>query len=168
MKKALVIIDMQYAFINDNTKHLIDKIKRYAKENDFNAVVCTAYINNRDTACYKFEGWKKCMSLDAEAKVVSELESISLKTFKKSRYSCWTEEFKTWVKDNNIDKLYFVGVNTACCVLHSVLDAYNDVQDCCVVGDLCGSTTSIESHERGLEVLRECITKERVIESGLR
>lgn len=168
MKKALVIIDMQYEFLNENTKGLVRKIKRYAQENNFDEIVCTAYENHENTACYKFEGWNKCMRGSKEAEVESSLRDISSVIFTKDKYSCWNENFKRWVKENKIDVLYFVGVNTACCVLHSVLDAYNDVQDCCVVGDLCGSTTSIESHERGLEVLRECITKERVIESGLR
>lgn len=165
MKKALVIIDMQYGFINEYTKDLVDKIVEYAKLSDFDDVVCTAYVNNENTACYKFEGWKECMEGTKDSQVVDKILEVSSLLFEKDKYSCWNENFKRWVKENKIDVLYFVGVNTGCCVLHSAFDAYNDLQDCRVVSDLCGSTSGHESHECALKVLRECITKERVITS---
>lgn len=167
MKRALVIIDMQYGFVNDDTRGLVDKIKKYVKENTFDEIVCTAYENNENTACYKFEGWKKCMTGSHEARVVKELQGLSSKVFIKHKYSCWNEEFKQWVKDNKIDILYFVGVNTGCCVLHSAFDAYNDLQDCRVVEDLCKSTSGAVSHNMAISILKECITRERVIRSGL-
>ena len=47
--------------------------------------------------------------------------------------------------------------------MNSILDCYNDLVDCAVVEDLCGSTSGIEEHEAALTVLRSCITEERVI-----
>ena len=167
MKKCLVIVDMQNGFINEHTEHLIDKITRYACTGDFSHVVATRYINNEDTACYKFEGWKDCMEGTESAELVPKINEIVTRVFDKDKYSCWNGEFKHFINYYEIDMIEFVGVNTACCVLHSVLDCYNDVFDCKVVADLCGSTSGQESHERGIKVLEECITKERVIYSGL-
>ena len=85
--------------------------------------------------------------------------------FDKDKYSCWNEEMKQFIRDNGVEKIYFAGVNTGCCVLNSVLDCYNDVVDCTVIEDLCGSTSGIKEHEAALTVLRSCITQERVISS---
>ena len=60
-------------------------------------------------------------------------------------------------------RVYFAGVNTGCCVLHSAFDFYDDLVDCTVIEDLCGSTSGIKEHEEGISVLRSCITKERVV-----
>ena len=48
-------------------------------------------------------------------------------------------------------------------MLHSAFDFYNDLVDCSVIEDLCGSTSGIREHEAALIVLRSCITEERVV-----
>lgn len=78
-------------------------------------------------------------------------------------YSCWNNELKNYLKENFINRVVFVGVNTGCCVLHSAFDSYNDLFETMVISDLCGSTSGRESHEAALKILGECITKERVI-----
>lgn len=165
MSKCLVIIDMQKGFINKHTKHLPEKILKYIKSNDFDYVVGTRYINNENTACYKFENWDKCMRGTEEADIVDILIPKINRTFDKSKYSCWNEEFKNFIDTEDIDELYFVGVNTACCVLASAFDAYNDLINCYVVHDLCASTSGTYSHHCGIHVLKECITSQRIIES---
>lgn len=165
MRRALVIIDMQEGFINNNTINLIDKMKEFIDSHvkDFEIVIATQYINHTKTPCYIFEGWDKCMAGTKEANVVSELASRSDYVVQKDVYSCWNNKLVDILKKHNIDKVYFIGVNTGCCVLHSAFDAYNALQDCAVIEDLCGSTTSVNSHRAAIQVLRECITRQKVI-----
>ena len=165
MKKALIIIDMQKGFINENTEHLIDKIEEFAIKGNFHYIIGTRYINSELTACYKFEGWKDCMLGSEESHIVTKLSRICDEVVDKNKYSCWNEDFKDILKEEEIDQLVFVGVNTGCCVLASVLNAYDDVYDVVVIKDLCGSTNGLDAHIRGLQVLEDCITKERVITS---
>lgn len=167
MRKALVIMDMQMDCINELTEGLVEKIRKYAKTGNFDYIIGTAYINSENTACYKFEGWKKCMDFTEGAYIVPRLRSIMDVVIYKDKYSCWHKRFKKYVKKHKIDKLYFVGVSTGCCVLNSAYDAYNDLQDCAVVEDLCASTSSIESHNAAIRLLRECITPDRVVKSGI-
>lgn len=159
-----LIIDMQNGFINNNTQHLVEKICDF-RAGIANHVITagTRYVNHEHTACYVFEGWKSCMAGAEEAEIVPELRGCMQRVFDKDKYSCWNEEMKAFIRDNEIKKIYFVGVNTGCCVLHSAMDCYNDLVDCAVIEDLCGSTSGIEEHEAALVVLRSCITKERVI-----
>ena len=167
MKKALVIVDMQYGFMNTNTKYLEKEICGFIDnyKDDFDIIAATQYVNSEDTPCYKFEGWKECMAGSHDAEVLDSIKQRVSVVIPKGVYSCWLE-----LVDNNIctpyfDKIYFVGVNTGCCVLHSAFDAYNNLQDCAVISDLCGSTSGYGSHLAALQVLRECITKQRVIEA---
>ena len=159
-----LIIDMQNGFINNFTEDLIPKILDFqAKIGDSVLTAGTRYVNHEHTACYMFEGWKSCMAGTKEAEVVPVLRGCMAKVFDKDKYSCWNEEMKAFVRENEIEKIYFAGVNTGCCVLNSVLDCYNDLVDCAVIEDLCGSTSGEEEHEAALTVLRSCITEERVI-----
>ena len=98
-----------------------------------------------------------------EAEIIPTLRPFMARVFDKDKYSCWNDEMKAFIRDNEIEKVYFAGVNTGCCVLHSVFDFYNDLVDCSVIEDLCGSTSGVREHEAALIVLRSCITDGRVI-----
>lgn len=163
-KMLFLIVDMQKGFINHFTEELVWKIRDFQRR--IGACVITAgtrYVNHERTACYLFEGWKNCMAGTEEAEIVPELRDGMEQVFDKDKYSCWNEEMQIFVCENNIDKIYFAGVNTGCCVLHSVLDCYNDLVECAVIEDLCGSTSGAEEHENALAVLRNCITEKRVV-----
>lgn len=163
MKTALIIIDMQNGFINENTKELVPKIVNLAKNGNFDKVIGTRYINNQNTACYIYEHFDNCFAETKSCNLVSEIEEVCDIIFDKNTYSCWNDNFKNILKKYNIDKLVFVGVNTGCCVLASAFAAYDDVFNINVIKDLCGSSSGVDSHNAGIKILKECITKERVI-----
>ena len=156
MKNILfLIIDMQNGFSNQNTKGIDERILDFLEQIKGRAIVAgTRYVNNENTACYVFEGWKACMEGTEEAEILPTLRGHMERVFDKDKYSCWNDEMKQFIRDNKIDKVYFAGVNTGC---------YNDLVDCSVIEDLCGSTSGIREHEAALIVLRSCITEERVI-----
>lgn len=168
-KSALVIIDMQLGFTNEHTKHVPVKIAEFLKDTDnkkkFDYIIATKYINNDKTACYKYENWHSCMGGTDDVKFCTEIEGAYNISFIKDKFTCYNEEFKNFLRQKNITKLYFCGVNTGCCVLHSVLDCYEDVLDCYVLEDLCGSTSGNKMHEIALELLKSLITKQRIIKS---
>ena len=165
MKKTLfLIIDMQNGFINRNTEGIDNRILKFLDRiRDRVIAAGTRYVNHEHTACYIFEGWKACMAGTEEAEIIPTLRPFMARVFDKDKYSCWNDEMKEFIRDNEIEKVYFAGVNTGCCVLHSAFDFYNDLVDCSVIEDLCGSTSGIREHEAALIVLRSCITDERVI-----
>lgn len=163
-KTLFLIVDMQKGFINQFTEDLVWKIRDFQHRIERHVLTAgTRYVNHERTACYLFEGWKNCMEGTEEAEIVPELRAGMERVFDKDKYSCWNEEMQIFVRENDITKIYFAGVNTGCCVLHSVLDCYNDLVECAVIEDLCGSTSGLEEHENALAVLRSCITEKRVI-----
>lgn len=167
MRKALVVIDMQEGFINNNTRNLVGRMNKFIDEhkNGFEVIIATQYVNHEKTPCYIFEGWKDCMKGTKEANVIDSVLHRVDCVIEKDVYSCWNDKLVDILRKHNTDKVYFIGVNTGCCVLHSAFDAYNDLQDCAVIEDLCGSTSGLNSHRAAIQVLRECITEQRVIKS---
>lgn len=163
MRDALMIIDMQKGFINENTTNLSDKIIEFANKGDFYAIIGTRYINHEQSPCYIFEGWKQCMRGSGEEELLPEIKDTCDLVIDKSVYSCWSKKFYNFLKKVGIDRLVFVGVNTGCCVLHSTFDSYNACFETFVIKDLCGSTSGKESHDAAIRILSECITKEKVI-----
>lgn len=164
---CLVIVDMQEGFMNESTEHLKDKLISFLKDKGdfFDFTVATRYVNHENTACSKFEGWYECMEGSDGVQLVDGLFDI-FRIFDKDKYSCYNSEFKEFLEENGIDELYFVGVNTGCCVLHSAFDTYNDLISTYVIEDLCGSTSGKYSHDCAIQILKECITEQRVINSS--
>jgi len=163
-RRALVIIDMQNGFINRETKPLPKKIRDFVKEHKiFDCIIKTKYINHKHTACYQLEQWMDCMENSEASNICNELANVGSYIIKKDKYTCFTEDFKRIIRSNEINKIYFCGVNTGCCVLHSVLDAYEDVLECYVIEDLCGSTSGKHYHDISIELLKTLITEKRVI-----
>jgi nicotinamidase-related amidase len=161
-KKALVVVDLQVGFMSLYTCDLPRKINNFISKyrKTFDYIISTQYINNEGTPCYVFENWTDCMSGSPESKLINFPHDVN---FRKSVYSCYNEEFKAYMRKNDITDLYFCGISTACCVLHSAFDSYNDLVSTYVISDLCGSSRHFQSHENALQVLRECITEQRVI-----
>ena len=166
MKTCLIIIDMQKGFINEHTRDLVAPLVNFLENKKFDSVVATRYINTLETACYILEEWKSCMEGSDDTEILPEILPFVERVFDKGKYSCWNDEFKDYIKSNQFDLLYFVGVNTGCCVLHSVFDAHNDVYDTRIIEDLCGSSSGTESHKAGIKILTDCLTSKRIIKSS--
>ena len=49
MNTLLLVIDMQKAFINQNTEYLIEKISNLINTNQYNNIVFTRFINTNDS-----------------------------------------------------------------------------------------------------------------------
>lgn len=178
MRKALVVVDMQYGFMNEITSYLGDKTVSFIKEANqdpetpmFDLVIATQYVNHENSACYKLEGWKDCMSGSEDTKILPGIlelcseEAGDKLVIKKDKFTCYTDEFLRIIKQYQIDQLYFTGVNTGCCVFHSALDAYENVLDTYVIEDLCGSTNGVHYHDIGIELLATLITPSRILKT---
>lgn len=167
-KQALVIIDMQKGFVNKYTMHLPKRILDYIDREGYNFdyIITTRYLNHENTACYIFEKWKECMDGSEDAELIDGLAGKYVNV-DKDKYSCYNDDFKNIIRGLGITDVFLCGVNTGCCVLHSAFDMYNDLVSVYVIQDLCGSTSGPESHKAAIQVLGECITKQRIITSGL-
>lgn len=158
MKKALVVIDVQNYFMNDYTKEIPGKVADYIREKgkEFDQVVFFSFLNNENTAFYKFYGWKD-MTGPPETDLCPEIEEVSNQNmFVKDTRSCLkNEKFKKFLEDNEIGELYLCGLNTEECILSTAYDGFDCGFNIFIIKNLCSSKYSMEAHENGLRVLKE-------------
>lgn len=165
-KRCLIIVDMQLGFINKYTISLPEKIAQFIGSHpSIDSIIATRYCNTPKTACYKLGNWKECMNGTSDANLSPQIIPYVQRVFDKSTFSGFTPELKEFLNQNAFDKIYFCGVNTDCCVLATILSCYDSVQDCAVIGDLCASTLGEQKHCNALELMRDNITSQRVINS---
>jgi nicotinamidase-related amidase len=153
MSNCLVIIDVQNGFIYRNTKYVVKRILTLAKKQKFDHIVATRFVNHDGSPHDKLLHWRKVMDKKSQA-IPEEITKIAERTFDKDCYSCFTPEFCKFVEKNDIDKLYFVGVDTDCCVLKSAADAFERGIRPIVVAKCCASHGGGLSHRAGLRVLK--------------
>ena len=153
---ALVIIDVQKGFLSEETKHIPEKIKELLSENQFDFIFATRFKNHEKSSFVKYLDWYEFLD-ENDWKLDEYIKSVSDAIFDKYCYSCFTDEFKEYIISNNIDKLYFVGIDTDCCVLESVTDCFELGIDYSVIADCCASSGGVESHKAGIRVMERLI-----------
>lgn len=77
--KNIIIVDMQEGFINDNNKHLVDKINTYLTSNKFDNIFFTKCINNNESPYIKILNWNSLSKYKSKS-----FENIALQCFRLS------------------------------------------------------------------------------------
>ena len=153
MRNCLVIIDVQRGFLTDDTDFIPEKIRQLTESMNFDHIVATKYINTQDSPHYLFTNWDGLM--DPESQQLDEfVASISEKVFDKNINSCFSEEFVTFLRENDITKLFFVGIDTDCCVMKSAFDCFDRIIPFDVFTECCASTGGKNIHEAACEVMK--------------
>lgn len=160
VKSLLLVIDLQNAFINKNTKSIPRKIKRIIQNNQYDKIAFTRFINSYDSIFVKKLKYYRCIT-DEDKKIVIDVENG--KVFDKSIYSAVNNELIEFIKENNIEEIYLCGIDTECCVLKTALDLFELGYNVYVLKKYCGSTRGIIRHNKALNTLRRNIGKDCVI-----
>ena len=159
MNTLLLVIDMQKAFINQNTEYLIEKISNLINTNQYNNIVFTRFINTNDSIYVRDLNYYGCIGEDKELVIKPD----NHKVIDKKVYSSLNSELKNYIIENNITKIYLCGINTDCCVLKTAFDLFENEYDFYILKDYCASTNGIEKHNNALEILKRNIGNKRII-----
>lgn len=120
--KVLLIVDMQKGFINENNKFLIENIENLLKNQEFDEVFATKFINHSASQYVEHLDWNKmkrsgltefAISLPANAKVI-EKETYGLKDrmFAGNSFRVGKKVFSPAQ-----DQIYICGTDYDACVL---------------------------------------------------
>ena len=160
MKKLLLVIDLEKAFINDNTKYIIDRIESLIKTNKFEDIVFTKFINYNNSIYTKKLNYYDCIDEDSNKLVIN---TSNHKVINKETYTALNDELKKYIKENNIDKIYLCGIDTECCILKTALDLFENEYDVYVLKDYCACTHGIKRHNNAIDILKRNIGKDSII-----
>jgi len=161
---CLVIIDVQKYFINRYSKYVVKRISNLAKEQHFDHIVATRFVNNKNSPYVKLLNWRKVMDKESQT-IPDEIAGLTERIFEKNLYTCFTPEFKNFVKENKIDHLYFCGIDTDCCVLKSAADAFEAGIHPVVIESCCASHGGWLAHRAAIRVIKRLIGCQSVVKN---
>ena len=158
MSTCLVLVDIQEGFLNHYTKPILDKLKILIEEHgdEFDHIVATRFINYTGSPFTRLMNWNDLMD-EQSIKLDTYVESISERVFDKKLYTCFNSEFKEYLEKNEIDKLFFAGIDTDCCVLKSAVDCFENNIYVEVILNVCASTGGPRSDDAAKLVLERLI-----------
>lgn len=161
MNECLVAVDVQRGFISDRTKYVVPLIASLPQKKHFDFIVATQFQNMEGSPYTDIMHWRGLMTPEAQ-QVAEEIAAISDIIIPKNRYTCFNEKFEAFVRDNNIHKLYFVGIDTDCCVLKSASDCFEKNIPFEVLINYCASNGGEKSHQAAITVLNRMVGRNAI------
>ncbi|PAB60698.1 isochorismatase family cysteine hydrolase [Anaeromicrobium sediminis] len=159
---ALIIIDVQKGFINENTKHIPGKITDLIEKVKFEHIIQTRFINKPDSPYVNILNWTGLLTRE-EISFPNGLKLNNSLIIDKYYYSACTKEFLDYIAKKKIKQFFLVGINTDICVLKTAVDLFELNYRSYVLTEYCGSTSGQKSHEAGLFILRRFIGDKQII-----
>lgn len=161
MKKLLLIIDVQQAFINKYTKSLPEKIEKYVSNNFYDYIALSKFVNNLNSNYYKKLKYKNCIN-DEQTKIVLKNINYNI-VIEKSTYSAYNDKLANFINDNKIDEIYICGLDTDACVLKTALDLFERNYNVYVLKNYCASSSGRQYHNMAIKILSVEIGKNSII-----
>ena len=156
MNKLLLVVDVQNAFINDNTKHILNKISNLIDNSDYNTVIFTRFINDENSIYHKKLNYRRCIHKEDN---IIPIDTKDYLVLDKRVYSAFNDDLIKITKENNIDEIDLCGIDTECCILKTALDLFENGYNVFVLKDYCASTGGLIRHNNALKIIEKCIGK---------
>jgi len=159
MKKLLLVIDCQKAFINNYTKEYVDKIKLLLDKKEYTNTLFTIFKNNKNSPFYNLLDYKGCINNDdCELMINSNVPVIE-----KYTYSAVNKEFIEYLLKNSIDEIYICGFDTDGCVLKTAFDLFEKNIKTYILQDYCMSSGGEKYHNEAIDILKRSIGEHYII-----
>ena len=159
MKKMLLIIDCQKAFINNYTKEYVNKIKGLLNKKEYSNTVFTIFKNNNKSAFYNLLGYKKCIN-DDDCKLMLD---GNFTIIEKYTYSAVNRDLIEYISQNSIDEIYLCGFDTDGCILKTAFDLFENNIKTYILQDYCMSSGGEKYHYEAIDILKRSIGEKFII-----
>ena len=155
----LLVIDLQNEFINQYSKSAINDIKTLIDTNNFDQIIFTRFINDKDNPCYKI-GRKWCMTKESQNICIDTKQHTVID---KRTYTAYNEELLNFINENNIQVVYLVWVDAECCVYATALNMFENNLNIFVLKDYIYSTIWKTEKDIIIEMLKRNIWEDHVL-----
>ena len=159
MRKLLLVIDCQKAFINKHTKEYVDKIKLLLDKKEYNNTIFTIFKNNKNSSFYNLLDYKGCIDID-DCKLMIDYNAPVIE---KDTYSAVNKDFMDYISKNYIDEIYLCGFDTDGCVLKTAFDLFEKNIKTYILQDYCMSSGGVKYHNEAIDILKRSIGENYII-----
>jgi nicotinamidase-related amidase len=159
MKTALIVIDVQKGFINEQTREMPRKIAEHISAGQYDLVVFTKFVNKPGSNFERILRWKKVYN-SPDTDLAEELKGLEGKVIEKPTYSAFkSPSLIKLLSKGDFDKLYLCGLDTDACVLGSAFDAFDLGYNFEVITELTDNMKEDKFHIAGLNIINKNLSK---------
>ena len=156
--KALIIVDIQPAFLNDRNNYIIDNTLKLINSIHYDLYVETVFYTKEGSLWELQQKWSllkddKTHTVEQITSALKDQELISIEKETKSVFKGNKPLFDI-LKQANIEEVHIVGVDSNDCVLASAYEAFDLGFVTYVIEECCQSSSSDELHTSAIELLR--------------
>lgn len=157
-KRALLIVDVQKGFINDDTRHIPALVERLQYRYDY--VFATRFRNTEDSPFRTLVEWDG-MTAPEDIVLAFQLKEDAV-VLDKTVYTCVTEEFLSMLDAEGIEIVDICGIDTDICVTKCAVDLFENGFVPVVLKDFCATTGGRHLQVPALEILGRYIGKKQI------
>jgi len=157
-KKALLIIDVQPAFITKRNKYVIRNIKRLLQDTRYDLYVNALFSAEKGSLWDKQTGWicpkdNQFHTIDEIASVLQNKKAVSIEKNTKSIFKGNRDLLKLF-KQKRIREVHVIGLDTDDCVLATALESFDLGFFTYVIEECSESSASRSLHQHTIALLR--------------
>lgn len=150
---TLLIVDPQYGFINQNTVGALNEIKKVVSEKDWDIIISTQFINNKDSLYRDFGYESMDISDSYNIKIHKDIENKSDLIIKKYGYG-YSKELINYLHDYCIKRVFICGFDTESCVLSTAISLFDHGIKPVIIEKCCSSSRGKRISENAFEIMR--------------
>lgn len=156
-KKALIIVDLQSAFINKRNKYIVNNIKNLIEENHYDVYIESIFYAERGSLWDKQQNWmcQKNNNSHTIKEILNLLKNKNVFHIEKTTKSVFKNEgIIKILKESKIKEIHIVGLQTNDCIIATAFESFDLGFFTYIIEECCEAETSKE-HKLGLEILRK-------------
>lgn len=156
-KKALLIVDLQPAFIKPHNRHIINNIKALLENVTYDCYAEAVFHAEEDSLWQKQQQW--FCPKNNDTRTVEEIRPLlkqhqPLQILKSTRSAFrGNQDVRAYLLARDVQEVHIVGTETNDCILATAFDAFDSGFLPYVIEECCESGTE-GRHEMGLKLLR--------------
>ena len=166
---VVLLIDVQNGFCNDFTNPVIAELSLFLKENNFEKVIATKFINYKESVFEKNLEYFKLLTYE-EQKIVPEIFPYVSAVFLKDTYNCITDGLLEQIRiiNNGLlpERVLIAGFDTESCVLVTATGLFDKGIKPYILVDFVASTEGTENHLCGLRAAETMFGVDSLIKLG--
>lgn len=166
--EPLLVVDVQEGFVNAFTNHIPGRVEALIERGDFGPILFTRFVNTESGPYHRFVNWHAC-SDEPEINLTPGMAAIAREEhiFTKPGYAGIPDDLISYLRENDIERISIVGIDTDMCVLKIAMDIFDLNIEPFVLVDCCASTAGLQAHLAGLAVLARNIGADHLRDAGL-
>ncbi|MEN9613905.1 MAG: hypothetical protein RLZZ347_212 [Candidatus Parcubacteria bacterium] len=158
-RRSLILVDLQEGFLNDTSRWIVPNIKEVIEKGGYDLIVETIFSAEKGSLWDRQTHWTfPLVPTTHDIKQLLNERAVLVTKKTKSAFKGEKDLFKI-LKDNNIEEVHIVGIDTNDCVFATAQESF-DLGFFTYVLEECTASSQNEAYrEAALKILRElCMT----------